>query len=154
QGARSAPVPPARRDRADALDWLLLQDGRSGKDYAGRPRRVRSHDRYDQRHETVVRPRAARSSAPSSRHILMSWTTIVCARCTLANFPAARFCTACGLPLGSVQPDQDAGSDALGPYEAPEPADPDTARLIRELVNRSGFDAVSWGYGWRMLVPL
>lgn len=60
----------------------------------------------------------------------------------------------CGLPLGSGQPDSEAGSDALGPYEAPEPADPDVNRLIRELAARSGFDAAPSGHGWRMVVPL
>jgi hypothetical protein len=58
------------------------------------------------------------------------------------------------LPLGSAQPDSEAGSDALGTYEPPEPADPDVNRLIRELVKRSGFDSAPWGHGWRMVVPL
>ena len=51
-------------------------------------------------------------------------------------------------------PDAEAGNDALGPYEAPEPADPDTHRLIRELVARSGFEAGPSSHGWRMIVPL
>ena len=55
--------------------------------------------------------------------------TIVCARCTLTNHVSDRYCTNCGLPFGALQPDAGAGSDALGPYEAPEPADPDVARL-------------------------
>ena len=35
----------------------------------------------------------------------MLTVTIVCARCTLANHVSDRFCAACGLPLGAVQPD-------------------------------------------------
>ncbi len=38
-------------------------------------------------------------------------------------------------------PDAVAGMEALGPYEAPEPADPDTTRLLNELVKGSGFEA-------------
>jgi hypothetical protein len=84
----------------------------------------------------------------------MSSITIVCARCTLSNHSASRFCSRCGLPLGSVQPDTGAGTDALGTYEPPEPADPDIHRLIRDLVTRSGFESAPWGHGWRMVVPL
>jgi hypothetical protein len=84
----------------------------------------------------------------------MSVITIVCARCTLGNHSASRFCAGCGLPLGSVQPDTEAGSDALGPYEAPDPADPDVTRLIRDLATRSGFESAPSGHGWRMVVPL
>jgi len=51
-------------------------------------------------------------------------------------------------------PDSGAGSDALGPYEAPEPADPDTSRMIHELVTRSGYESAPSGHGWRMVVPL
>jgi len=53
-----------------------------------------------------------------------------------------------------MTPDAEAGSDALDPYEAPEPADPDTHRIIRELVARAGFEAGPSGHGWRMIVPL
>jgi hypothetical protein len=84
----------------------------------------------------------------------MSLTTIVCARCTLGNHLSSRFCVGCGLPLGSMMPDSGAGSDALGPYEAPDPADPDTSRLMRDLVVRSGYESSSSGHGWRMVVPL
>jgi hypothetical protein len=84
----------------------------------------------------------------------MGLTMIVCARCTRGNDLASRFCVGCGLPLGSLLPDSGAGNDALGPYEAPEPADPDTTRLIRELVARSGYSATSWGHGWRLVIPL
>jgi hypothetical protein len=84
----------------------------------------------------------------------MSVLVIVCARCTTGNHPSSRFCTSCGLPLGSAQADVEAGADALGPYEAPEPADPDVSRLMRELVERSGFEAGPSGHGWRMVVTL
>src|SRR4051812_25640205 len=84
----------------------------------------------------------------------MSASTFACARCTLGNHFSSRFCVGCGLPLGAVMPDAEAGFDALGPYEAPEPADPDTSRIIPALVARSGFDASPSGHGWRMVVPL
>jgi hypothetical protein len=84
----------------------------------------------------------------------MSALMITCARCTSANHPSSRFCDRCGLPLGSVQPDAEAGADALGPYEAPDPADPDTLRPMRLLVERAGFEASPAGQGWRMVVPL
>jgi hypothetical protein len=85
----------------------------------------------------------------------MTFTTISCARCALGNHASNRFCAGCGLPMGSAQPDAEAGSDALlGTYEAPEPADPDTDRLIRDLVARSGYDATPARHGWRLVVPL
>lgn len=84
----------------------------------------------------------------------MSLSTIACARCALGNHPSNRFCSGCGLPLGSVQPDAGAGTDALGPYEAPEPDDPDTVLLIRKFVSRAGHEASPSGHGWRMIVPL
>src|SRR3954468_13976821 len=84
----------------------------------------------------------------------MSGATIVCARCARGNHLSSRFCVGCGLPLGAVMPDSGAGSDALGTYEAPEPADPDTSRLLRDLVLRSGFESSPSGHGWRMIVPL
>jgi hypothetical protein len=84
----------------------------------------------------------------------MEWITIVCARCTLGNHSASRFCAGCGLPLGSAQPDTEAGADALGTYEPLDPDDPDLNRLIRDLVSRSGFDSAPWGHGWRLVVPL
>lgn len=84
----------------------------------------------------------------------MADAAIICARCAVSNHPATRFCARCGLPLGSALPDAEAGSDALGPYEAPEPADPDTARLLRELVVRAGFEAGPSSHGWRVVVPL
>src|SRR5271157_4580830 len=79
--------------------------------------------------------------------------TIVCTRCTLANLESDRFCSGCGLPLGGVQADAGVGAEALGTYEAPEPADPDVERLIRDFVARSGFDVVTSGHGWRVTVP-
>jgi hypothetical protein len=79
---------------------------------------------------------------------------IFCTRCALSNHPSNRFCSGCGLPLGKLMPDAEAGSDALGPFEAPEPADPDTSRLIRDFVGRSGYEAGSSGHGWRILVPM
>ena len=84
----------------------------------------------------------------------MAWTTIACARCTTSNQHSSRFCVGCGLPMGAVMPDADAGSDALGPYEAPEPADPDLTRNLRELVAHSGYEAGPSSHGWRMVVPL
>jgi hypothetical protein len=84
----------------------------------------------------------------------MSAASIICARCTVANHESSRFCGKCGLPLGSAMADAEAGADALGTYEAPEPADPDTTRLIRQLVERSGFEASPAGHGWRLVVPL
>jgi hypothetical protein len=83
----------------------------------------------------------------------MASAMIVCARCTLANIESSRFCAGCGLPLGGVQPDAGVGAEALGPYEAPEPADADVERLIREFVARSGFDVVPSSHGWRVTVP-
>jgi hypothetical protein len=79
--------------------------------------------------------------------------TIVCARCTRTNIESDRFCAGCGLPLGGVQADAGAGDEALGPYEVPEPADPDVERLIREFVARSGFEVVPSSHGWRVTVP-
>jgi hypothetical protein len=84
----------------------------------------------------------------------MPETTIVCARCTLANLESDRFCMGCGLPLGGVQADAGVGAEALGTYEAPEPADPDVERLIRDFVALSGFDVITSGRGWRVTVPL
>jgi hypothetical protein len=84
----------------------------------------------------------------------MSVFLIVCARCALGNHLSNRFCAGCGLPLGAAMPDAEAGSDALGTFEAPEPAGPDTFRLIRELVARSGYEAGPSSHGWRMVVPL
>jgi len=80
--------------------------------------------------------------------------TSPCARCATANHPSDRFCTRCGLPLGTAEPDAGAGLDALGPYEAPEPADPDAGGVIRELTLRSGYEATPAGPGWRLVVPL
>jgi hypothetical protein len=79
--------------------------------------------------------------------------TVVCARCTRTNFESDRFCSDCGLPIGGVQADAGAGAEALGTYEAPEPADPDVERLIREFVAHSGFDVVPSSHGWRVTVP-
>jgi hypothetical protein len=84
----------------------------------------------------------------------MPFVLIACARCTHANAPTSRFCDGCGLPLGSARADAEVGVDVLGPYEPPEPADPDTGRVVRELVQRSGLDATPFGHGWRVVVPL
>ena len=79
---------------------------------------------------------------------------ISCARCTTGNHPSTRFCSGCGLSLGAAEADAGAALDALGPYEAPEPADPDANRMIRNLVARTGLDANPSGHGWRVVVPL
>lgn len=85
----------------------------------------------------------------------MSLSLIICARCTVGNHPSTRFCVKCGLPLGSATPDAVAGSEALGPYEAPEPADPDAVRMLREFAVRlSDYDVRPAGHGWRVDVPL
>jgi len=84
----------------------------------------------------------------------MLTVTIVCARCTLANHVSDRFCADCGLPLGALQPDAEAGCDALEPYEVPEPADPDVARLIVEFVRRTRHEANASGRGWQIVVPM
>lgn len=84
----------------------------------------------------------------------MTMVTIVCARCTLANHISERFCSDCGLPLGSLQPDAEAACDVLEPYEPPEPADPDVAPLIIDFVRRTGHDANSSGRGWQIVVPM
>ena len=84
----------------------------------------------------------------------MRSAAIACARCTTENHFSTRFCAGCGLPMGAAEADAGAALDALGPYEAPEPADADVTRLIRDLVARSGFDATASGHGWRVVVPL
>src|SRR5262249_20756729 len=84
----------------------------------------------------------------------MTTVTIACARCTLINSVSNRYCSACGLPLGSVQPDAGAATDALEPYEVPEPADPDLARFILDFVRGSRHDANPCGRGWQLVVPL
>lgn len=84
----------------------------------------------------------------------MSSSTIACARCTLGNHFSSRFCVGCGLPLGAATPDAEAGLDALGPYEAPEPADADTSRLIHAIAQGCGFEASPSSHGWRLTVPL
>jgi hypothetical protein len=84
----------------------------------------------------------------------MAMVTIVCARCTLPNHASERFCSDCGLPLGSLQPDAEAACDVLEPYEAPEPADPDVSRLIIDFVKRTDHDASSSGRGWQIVVPM
>jgi hypothetical protein len=84
----------------------------------------------------------------------MPMIVISCARCTTGNHSSIRFCSGCGLPLGAAEADAGAAIDALGPYEAPEPADPDVNRMIRELVSRTGLEATSSGHGWRVVVPL
>jgi hypothetical protein len=84
----------------------------------------------------------------------MPIVTIICARCTLANHVSARFCSDCALPLGVLQADVEAGCDAIEPYEAPEPADPDVARLLGEFVKRTRYEAMAAGRGWQIVVPL
>jgi hypothetical protein len=84
----------------------------------------------------------------------MTTITIVCARCTLPNHISERYCSSCGLPLGAVLADAGAGIDALGPYEAPDPADPDVACQIREFGRRATYESSPSGRGWQIVVPL
>lgn len=84
----------------------------------------------------------------------MTIITIVCARCTLPNHVSERYCSCCGLPLGAVLADAGAGTDALGPYEVPDPADPDVARVFRDFVRRAGYELTPSGQGWQAVVPL
>jgi hypothetical protein len=84
----------------------------------------------------------------------MPSVTIVCARCTRANHASDRYCAGCGLPMGALQPDAEAGSEALGPYEMPEPADPDVTPLITEFVKRTRHEANPFARGWQLVVPL
>src|SRR3954452_1317478 len=90
---------------------------------------------------------------PSLMRQGMSLTTSICARCTLGNHLSSRFCVGCGLPLGAAMADSGAGADARGTHGPPEPADPDTSRMTRELVARSGFESAPSGHGWRLIVP-
>ena len=58
--------------------------------------------------------------------------------------------------MGAVLADAGAGTDALGPYELPDPADPDVARLILDFVRRADTRPTpraragrpSFRYGW------
>ncbi|MFO0910231.1 MAG: hypothetical protein U0794_18125 [Isosphaeraceae bacterium] len=84
----------------------------------------------------------------------MPTVVVFCARCAVPNHPSCRFCERCGLPLGTAIPDAEAGADALGPYEAPDPEDPDPSRLLRQFVERATFESSPSGHGWRMIVPL
>jgi hypothetical protein len=84
----------------------------------------------------------------------MSAVTVACARCATGNLPSGRFCSRCGLPLGALQADAEAGLDALNLYEAPEPDDPDVSAVLRDLARRSGYEHCAFGPGWRMVVPL
>jgi hypothetical protein len=86
----------------------------------------------------------------------MSWSNSVlaCARCGTGNHAAIRFCTRCDLPLGAAEPDAGAGSDALDDYEAPEPADPDAASILRDLIHRTGLESTPSRHGWRVVFPL
>ena len=64
---------------------------------------------------------------------------LVCgASCTVPNHASTRFCVQCGLPLGTLQADAGAGVDALGPYEAPEPADLDVGALASRVGEAGG----------------
>ncbi len=82
----------------------------------------------------------------------MPFTVRPCARCARENVRSERFCSGCGLPLGTVVADVDAGHVALGPYEAPEPADPDVTAILHDFIERTGVEAVPSGAGWRMVV--
>ncbi len=84
----------------------------------------------------------------------MTVITIACARCTRPNHASERYCSCCGLPLGAVLADAGAGSEALGPYEVPDPADPDGARQAREFGRQTGYETSPAGQGWQVVVPL
>lgn len=84
----------------------------------------------------------------------MAQAEIACARCGGNNHPSNRYCEICALPLGGPTADSGAGLDALGPYEALDPSEPDPSPAIRNLVERAGFEATAASHGWRMLVPL
>lgn len=84
----------------------------------------------------------------------MTIITIICARCTRPNHVSERYCASCGLPMGAVLADAGAGTDALGPYEVPDPADPDVARQIREFGRKAGYESNPSGQGWQIVVPL
>lgn len=84
----------------------------------------------------------------------MTTITIVCARCTLPNHASERYCSCCGLPLGAVLADAGAANDALGPYEHPDPADPDVFGAVREFARRAGYESSPSGAGWQAVVPL
>lgn len=84
----------------------------------------------------------------------MSTIVIVCARCATANQASSRFCSECELPLGAVRADAGAAFDALGPHEAPDPSEPSADAALRSLVSQSGYQATSFGSGWRLMVPL
>ncbi len=77
-----------------------------------------------------------------------------CARCTTPNHPSVRFCAQCGLPLGSVAPDAQAGREALGPDDDHDPVDSDIGREVRDLAALAGFQCSPAGHGWRMVVPV
>lgn len=77
-----------------------------------------------------------------------------CARCARENPLSSRFCSGCGLPLGSALPDAEAGAAALGAYEAPDATDPDLPRLMRQFVESAELETVPAGHGWRLVVPL
>lgn len=85
---------------------------------------------------------------------MMAVAPWACARCAQENHRSSRFCGGCGLPLGSAEADAEAGFAALGPYEAPEPADPDVLSIVRDLALRSGYAIDPSGHGWRLIVPL
>ena len=85
---------------------------------------------------------------------MSSTRPIACARCTALNHPGSRFCAGCGLPIGAAAADAGAWVDLFGPAEAPDPADPDTSRAVRDFVARAGLDAAPVGPNWRLDVPL
>lgn len=84
----------------------------------------------------------------------MPFSKILCARCGTENHGANRFCTGCRIPLGSIEPDADAGTDILCAFEAPGPSTIDVDRLLREVVARTGFPSSPARQGWRITVTL
>jgi hypothetical protein len=80
--------------------------------------------------------------------------TLNCARCTVIYHVWDRLCPGCGLPFGVASADLAAGRDALEPYEAPQPGDPDLRRAASDFARASGLPYSPSGSGWCLEVPI